>query len=52
MLWLIALVVLLQSLGLWFFEPLVQLGTALTSLNLLPWMLLAVALWLLSGRMD
>lgn len=52
MLWLIALVVLLQSLGRWLFEPLVQLGTALTSLSVLPWMLLAVALWLLSGRME
>ena len=52
MLWLIALVVILQSLGLWLFDPLIQLGTALTNLSFLPWMLLLVALWLLSGRMD
>ena len=52
MLWLIALVVILQSLGLWLFDPLVQLGTALTSLSFLPWMLLLVAFWLLSGRMN
>ena len=52
MLWLIALVVILQSLGFWLFDPLVQLGTALTSLSFLPWMLLLVAFWLLSGRMD
>ena len=36
MLWLIALVAILQSLGLWLFDPLVQLGTALTSLGFLP----------------
>ena len=52
MVWLIALVVILQSLGLWLFDPLIQLGTAFTSLSFLPWMLLLVAFWLLSGSMD
>ena len=52
MLWLIALVVILQSLGLWFLQPLVHLGTDLVSLSALPWLLALAGLWLLSGRMD
>jgi len=34
----------------WMMEPLLQLLPALLELTLLPWMLLALGLWLLAGR--
>jgi len=52
MLWLIALLLVLQSLGAWILGPLVRGGTTLLSLSWMPWLLLIVGLWLFSGRRD
>jgi hypothetical protein len=50
MLWLIALVVLVQALAQWPLEPLMRLCTAVLSLQWLPWLLALSGLWLLAGR--
>lgn len=50
MLWLIALVVLVQALAQWPLEPLMRLCTVVLSLQWLPWLLALSGLWLLAGR--
>ena len=50
MLWLIAFVLVLQSLGFWLGDPLVHVATALISLKALPLLLAVVGGWLLAGR--
>ena len=52
MLWLIALVLVLQSIGAWALQPLVHASTSLLSLSFVPWVVLIVGLWLFSGHMD
>jgi len=47
---LLVLLALLLGLSHWLLEPLVQLGTRLLELTLLPWLTLALAAWLLAGR--
>jgi len=49
-LWLIALVVLLQTLAQWLIQPAIRGATSVFGLQLLPWMLALVGLWLLAGR--
>lgn len=34
----------------WLLEPLLAIGTALLNLTALPWLVLAVGVWLLAGR--
>ncbi len=50
MLWLIAALIFLQAAVHWLFEPLVQLFTPILELNLLPWILAFVGLWIFTGR--
>ena len=52
MLWLIALVLVLQALFHWMLEPVIRWFTPLFELRLLPWLLALVGLWLLAGRTN
>jgi len=50
MLWLIALVVLLQAQAQWPLEPVMGLCTSVLNLQWLPWLLALIGVWLLAGR--
>jgi hypothetical protein len=50
MLWLIALVLVLQALFHWTLEPLIRWFTPLFELRVLPLLLGLLGLWLLAGR--
>lgn len=52
MLWLIALVLVLQGLFHWMLEPVINWFTPLFELKLLPWLLGFAGLWLLAGRTE
>ena len=52
MIWLIALVLFLQTAFHWLLEPVIRLLTPLFELNLLPWLLGIAGLWLIAGRRD
>ena len=52
MLWLIALVLVLQALFHWMLEPVIRWFTPLFELKLLPWLLALFGLWFLAGRTD
>ncbi|MEB3159141.1 MAG: hypothetical protein VKK03_06735 [Synechococcus sp.] len=52
MLWLVALVLLLQSLWWWVFKPLIHVSTTMLSFSSLPWVLLGAGLWALAGRQE
>ena len=52
MLWLIALVLVLQALFHWMLEPLIRGVTPLFEFKLLPWLLALVGIWFLAGRTD
>lgn len=50
MLWLIASLFLLQTAIHWLFEPVVQLLRPWFELDVLPWILAIVGIWLFTGR--
>ncbi len=50
MLWLIAALILLQTAIHWLFEPVVQLLTPWVGLEVLPWLLAIVGIWIFTGR--
>ena len=50
MIWLIALVLFLQTSFHWLVEPVIRLLTPLFELNLLPWLFAISGLWLLAGQ--
>ena len=50
MLWLIAALILLQTAIHWLFEPVVQLLTPWVGLEVLPWLLVIVGIWIFTGR--
>ncbi len=50
MLWLIASLFLLQTAIHWLFEPVVQLLTPCFELDVLPWILAIIGIWLFTGR--
>ena len=52
MVWIVAVVLLLQALGTWLFQPLVHAGTAVMSLKGLPWLIALVGLWILSNERE
>ena len=52
MLWLIALVLLLQALFHWTLEPAIRWFTPLFELRVLPLLLGLAGIWLLAGRTD
>ena len=49
---LLLLIAVLLGFNHWLLEPLVILSSELLELKQLPWLLLAVAAWLLAGRSD
>tara|TARA_B100001173_G_scaffold307897_1_gene317239 strand:- start:703 stop:864 length:162 start_codon:yes stop_codon:yes gene_type:complete len=50
MLWLIASLILLQTVMHWLFEPVVQLLTPWAGLDVLPWLFAIVGIWIFTGR--
>ena len=50
MLWLIASLILLQTVMHWLFEPVVQLLTPWAGLDVLPWLFAIVGTWIFTGR--
>jgi|TARA_B100000073_G_scaffold123028_1_gene100345 hypothetical protein len=52
MLWLIALVLLLQALFHWVLEPVITWLTPVFELKLLPWLLGFLGIWFLAGRKE
>ena len=50
MLWLIASLILLQTAIHWLFEPVVQLLTPWLGLEVLPWLLAIIGIWIFTGR--
>jgi|TARA_Y100000589_G_scaffold326858_1_gene367483 hypothetical protein len=52
MLWLIALVLLLQALFHWMLEPGITWLTPVFELKVLPWLLALLGIWLLAGPKE
>ena len=52
MLWLIGLVLVLQAAFHWMLEPVIQAVTPWFELKFMPWVLVGIGLWLLSGGKD
>ncbi len=52
MLWLVALVLVLQTAFHWLLEPVIRLLSPLFELNVLPWLFAFTGLWLLAGHRD
>ena len=52
MIWLIGLVLFLQTAFHWLLEPVIRLLTPLFELKVLPWLLAFTGLWLLAGHSD
>ena len=52
MIWLIALVLFLQTVFHWVLEPVIRLFTPLFELNVLPWLFAFIGLWLLAGQRN
>jgi len=52
MLWLVALVLVLQTAFHWLLEPVIRLLSPLFELNVLPWLFAFTGLWLLAGHGD
>ncbi|WP_236629692.1 hypothetical protein [Synechococcus sp. BS55D] len=50
MLWLIAIVLVLQAATHWLISPVVGFASPLFDLGFLPWLLALTGLWLLAGR--
>ena len=52
MIWLIAVVLFLQTSFHWLLEPVIRLLTPVFELNVLPWLFALTGLWLLAGHRD